>query len=223
MSMTAPYSKKQVQRAGQLLREVRAGRLTDAEDSELWAAIHAVDWWRARHARPLARTNAGLRYYVDKAAPHAQVNVTQRLKRFLTIVNKLERHPTMKLTNMEDIGGVRAVLMTQDQVDFVVQELRRQARWNVTRVREYVSGRDRVRSLTATGPSTSPSRRTAATSRSSSALPGRTRGRSWSSRTRAGCARGSSLAVGQPICESTSGRSRSIWRPASSTGMPRRN
>lgn len=142
MSMTAPYSKKQVQRAGQLLREVRAGRLTDAEDSELWAAIHAVDWWRARHARPLARTNAGLRYYVDKAAPHAQVNVTQRLKRFLTIVNKLERHPTMKLTNMEDIGGVRAVLMTQDQVDFVVQELRRQARWNVTRVREYVSGRD---------------------------------------------------------------------------------
>jgi putative GTP pyrophosphokinase len=82
-------------------------------------------------------------YSKNQAVPEgAQTNVTQRLKRFSTIVDKLDRHPNMALTSTEDIGGVRAVLETQTQVDFVVRELRRQSRWNVTRVREYVSGRD---------------------------------------------------------------------------------
>lgn len=92
------------------------------------------------HAKSLARTNAGLRYYVRKAG--AEPNVTQRLKRFSTIVDKLQRHPTMQLSTMEDIGGVRAVLPRQSQVDDVVRELRRQPRWRIKRVREYISERD---------------------------------------------------------------------------------
>jgi hypothetical protein len=43
---------------------------------------------------------------------------------------------------MEDIGGVRAILPTQAQVDIVVVELRRQRRWTVKRERHYVAGRD---------------------------------------------------------------------------------
>ena len=103
-------------------------------------AVEIVERWRALHARPLAKTNAGLRYYVRRA--DAEPDVTQRLKRFATIVDKLQRHPTMSLSTMEDVGGVRAILPTQAQVDTVVASIRHQPRWNIRRVREYVSGRD---------------------------------------------------------------------------------
>jgi hypothetical protein len=45
------------------------------------------------------------------------VSVTQRLKKFSTILDKLSRYPTMRLTAMEDIGGVRAILPTQAAAD----------------------------------------------------------------------------------------------------------
>jgi ppGpp synthetase/RelA/SpoT-type nucleotidyltranferase len=109
-------------------------------DDEFLDAPKIVEWWRALHARPLARTNAGLRYYVKKAG--AEPQITQRLKRFATIVDKLHRHPTMQLSTMEDIAGVRAVLPRQVHVDAVVRELRRQPRWEIRRVREYITGRD---------------------------------------------------------------------------------
>jgi len=43
---------------------------------------------------------------------------------------------------MEDIGGVRAILPGQSNVDELVRELRRQPRWQIRRVREYITGRD---------------------------------------------------------------------------------
>jgi ppGpp synthetase/RelA/SpoT-type nucleotidyltranferase len=136
MAIARGYSKQQLRRAGRLLRDLH--RMTTFTD-DVFEALDLVDWWRAQHARPLARTNAGLRYYVRKVG--AEPNVTQRLKRFSTIVDKLRREPTMQLTTMEDIGGVRAVLPTQEQVDAVAHELRTQPRWTVRRVREYIAGR----------------------------------------------------------------------------------
>jgi ppGpp synthetase/RelA/SpoT-type nucleotidyltranferase len=73
--------------------------------------------------------------------------VSQRLKRFDAIVEKLDRHPGT-LTQMEDIGGVRAALPEQTMVDAIVVSLER--RWNVRRLREYTDGRDLARSQTAT-------------------------------------------------------------------------
>jgi putative GTP pyrophosphokinase len=138
-----PYSKKQVNRAGKLLRDVRARIVAGDEvqvTEEFVEAVHIADWWRARHARPLARVNAKLRYYVTKVG--AAQEVTQRLKRFSTLWDKLHREPTMQLSTMEDIGGVRAILPTQEQVDRLVTDLRSQERWQIRRVREYVEGRD---------------------------------------------------------------------------------
>jgi putative GTP pyrophosphokinase len=137
--VTPPFSKKQLRKAGRLLRDIAVGDRTATND-ECWEAVTIVEVWRATHAKPLARINAGLRYYVQKAG--SEVDVTQRLKRFSTIVDKLQRHPSMQLNTMEDIGGVRAVLRRQSQVDGVVRELLRQPRWTVKRVREYVSDRD---------------------------------------------------------------------------------
>ncbi len=64
------------------------------------------------------------------------MSVTQRLKKFSTILDKLSRYPTMRLTAMEDIGGVRAILPTQAAADDVARRLRKN--WKVHRYRDYV-------------------------------------------------------------------------------------
>lgn len=140
------YSKNHVNRCGRAVRDFFAsGASLDRADERAWErllhAIAVIDWWRAQHAKPLNRVNAGLRYYVRKVGAVEQ-NVTQRLKRFETIVDKLHRLPRMALTTMEDIGGVRVIMDSQRRIDGVVEELRTQPRWKIRRIREYVEGRD---------------------------------------------------------------------------------
>jgi len=97
----AAHSKNRVKNAGEVLR-----RLESATPDEMLEAIGVIDEWRAGHAKPLRRVNAGLRHYVRKVGVE-QPEVTQRLKRFATIADKLRRQPTMALSRMEDIGGAR--------------------------------------------------------------------------------------------------------------------
>lgn len=140
-----PYSKKQIDKSGRLIRDfAETWRLESREVAierfdvgEIGDAIDVVEDFRGAHARPLARVNAGLRYYVKKAGM-ADPEVTQRLKRFTTIVDKLQREPTMQLSKMEDIGGVRAILLSQRQANDVRDYLRKAERWNIRRVRDYV-------------------------------------------------------------------------------------
>lgn len=134
MAVGLAFSKKRVNRAGKLLREVRVALMADPDSTldefdgrEIREAVTLVEWWRGLHARPLARVNASLRYYIRKADAHPEV--TQRLKRFSTIVHKLQREPTMALTRMEDIGGLRAILPSLDQVLHVAQMLDKADRW----------------------------------------------------------------------------------------------
>lgn len=143
---TPSISRKRINRAGKLLREVRAAldagdddRLDAIDPKRLREAIEIVEWWRSLHARPLRQVNAGLRHYIRKAGCEPP-EVTQRLKRFSTIVHKLNREPTMALSTMEDIGGVRAILPTQDQVLDVVSMLERAKRWTISRRRFYIEG-----------------------------------------------------------------------------------
>lgn len=87
----------------------------------------------------MGRVNAGLRYYIKKCGV-AQPDVTQRLKRLSTIIHKLERHPGMVLTRMEDIGGVRVVVPTQRQALDVATMLQGAQRWKLRRERLYIDG-----------------------------------------------------------------------------------
>lgn len=133
-------SKGQVNRAGRLWAqlmtrwgEVGEQALEEFDRGELVEANGLIAWWRSLHARPLSRVSANLRYYLDEQAP----NITaQRLKRQATIVHKLIREPNMKLAQMADIGGCRALLPDQDKVDAVT--LRVQENWEIVRTRDYV-------------------------------------------------------------------------------------
>lgn len=137
------FTKGQVNRGARLLLDFGAAAGSNITDDELWAtfgldavrqADAAVAWWRGLHAGPLAAVNANLRHYLrDLSLP---INVTQRLKRRVTILDKLRREPRMNLTQMGDIGGVRAIVGSIDEIYAVSRALRKN--WEVERTRDYI-------------------------------------------------------------------------------------
>jgi putative GTP pyrophosphokinase len=134
-----PYSKNRVNRAGELcsqhLRAIAVGKQHGkGNQAELTEAIAIIDWWRSEHAKSLSRVGANLHSY---AAVEGKPIVTQRLKKLQTMIGKLFREPGMKLGRMEDIGGVRAVLPSQDACYRVASQIRRN--WTITRFRDYVT------------------------------------------------------------------------------------
>ncbi len=94
-------SKNQINKAGQILVKDKPG------GEELRWARDLAYRWRACHAYPINTFNSTLRV---KIKDYADPIVAQRLKRMPTIIDKLKRYPAMKLTTMQDIGGLRAVL-----------------------------------------------------------------------------------------------------------------
>ena len=105
-------SATQVKKAGRTLR--RFGRGETVDHDELNRAVRVVQAFRRAHAGPLVTANNGLRSMVRTEG--CRVEVTQRLKRFVTILDKLQREPTLDLSRMQDVGGVRAVLDSIDEV-----------------------------------------------------------------------------------------------------------
>jgi putative GTP pyrophosphokinase len=140
------FSKGEVNRAGQLLRtffhterkEPDIPLWEEWDSDEVVRALEAVTWWKGLHARPLSRTAAGLRYHAreEGGAFEGKVDVTQRLKKRDTIIDKLERFPNMDLTQMHDIGGVRARLPTLECVQATSRRLRKT--WKVSKTRDYI-------------------------------------------------------------------------------------
>ncbi len=105
--ITPQYSKRRVDRAGRTLVEAPADQLPQ-EDLRVFAN------WRSSHAFPLNTFQVYLRQRARSACPDPVVS--QRLKRTPSAIQKLSRFPRMKLSQMQDIGGCRAVVDTVDQV-----------------------------------------------------------------------------------------------------------
>ncbi len=68
--------------------------------------------------------------------------VAQRLKRLPTIIDKLERHPRMNVTTMQDLGGCRVIFPTVDEVERLVGALEASTRAQNKIVRKYDYIRD---------------------------------------------------------------------------------
>ena len=135
--MPAP-SKTQVNKAGRILRDWARSDLAHAEEplpDRVKEALNVVRAYRAWHQYPLIKATNGLRSAVMTS--RCAVEVSQRLKRIPTIVDKLRREPTMQLGNMQDIAGSRAVLNDLDEVQRVAARLRRNR--PVLRMFDYVA------------------------------------------------------------------------------------
>ena len=85
-------------------------------------ALPIVDNWRASHNYPLNTFQITLRRYAQDVSPdRAPPLIAQRIKRLRSIELKLRLKPKMKLTQMQDIGGVRAVVRSIAEVREVAQ------------------------------------------------------------------------------------------------------
>ena len=102
-------SKKTVRRAGEVLRS------SDSSQAEKDLAIDVLSQWRSLFYRPINTFQALIRKKIKDAGIKNAI-VAQRLKRTPSIVTKLKRFPDMQLDRMQDIGGVRAVLNSVDEV-----------------------------------------------------------------------------------------------------------
>ena len=68
-------------------------------------ALDVLDAWRTMHAEPLQKAVA----VIAEHCKGSTVKVSSRLKRAVSIIEKLKRQPEMKLSRMQDIAGVRVV------------------------------------------------------------------------------------------------------------------
>ena len=102
--MTPKYTRGSVNRIGKLLV---AEDLTPEQRNDV---LDQLNDWRSLHLYPLNTFQATLRTHVKKIDPKHGI-VAQRLKRTPTIIDKLKnRHQVMKLGEMQDVGGLRAIV-----------------------------------------------------------------------------------------------------------------
>ena len=100
------------------MRKGRRPVLIDPEDPTDIRGRDVVEWWRSQHVEPML----AVRDAVIRLAPQLELRgirvsaVSFRPKRFESTIEKLTREPG-KLADMVDIGGVRAVVATQEDVD----------------------------------------------------------------------------------------------------------
>lgn len=89
------YTRNEVDKAGDILRDLKSSSLVDP-----WAAS-VLSYWRAIHSYPINTFQATLWNKLKKI--DEQALVAQRLKRFSSIIQKLQRFQDMDLSRMQDI------------------------------------------------------------------------------------------------------------------------
>ncbi|MBU3955206.1 RelA/SpoT domain-containing protein [bacterium] len=110
------YKKSEVDQAGDILVSENPSL------TEIDRAITILDNWRSSHSFPLHVFKVRLKRVSKEVDPDALV--VQRLKRTPAIIRKLEREQTkhMNLSQMQDIGGCRAVLSNVNLVRQLCEE-----------------------------------------------------------------------------------------------------
>ena len=110
MTEAAPrHSRGQVDRAGAILKN------ESATTADRGMARRVVDRWRRQHRIPLVEMRSLL--YRRTLRLTTDGVVAQRLKRFPSVESKLRRFPTLKLSQMQDLGGCRAVVPSVREVE----------------------------------------------------------------------------------------------------------
>ena len=106
---TPLYSRSKVDAAGAVLRVMPYNEI-----ERIGEALVVLNNWRASHAFPLNTFQTSLRDRARRLDPDAVI--AQRLKRLPSILRKLDRFPRMRLSQMQDIGGCRAVVVNVQAV-----------------------------------------------------------------------------------------------------------
>jgi hypothetical protein len=137
----ANYSKSRIDRAGAALARDRY-----RTDDEYLESDDVLDNYRAAHLEPLTWTTATLQEWLDEhGKPYY---LAQRLKRKPQILRKLARLK-VRLSQLQDIGGLRVIVPTNRDVDLLMRFLKQQLdaddNMSLVRTTDYRDhGRDRT-------------------------------------------------------------------------------
>jgi ppGpp synthetase/RelA/SpoT-type nucleotidyltranferase len=138
------YDRERINKAGLLLRDTyrRADRGDGAVIDDIdkwWEAMRIVNNWRSAHAYPLNAIQMTLRNTAKRFDRRALV--AQRIKRLASIEHKLDRFDSMRLSQMQDLGGCRAILETVAHVGQVIVYYSKESRQkhNVATVDDYIA------------------------------------------------------------------------------------
>lgn len=128
------HSKKAVRRSGDVIGD------PTSTPEQIRVARDVISNFRSSHGYPLIGITMHARQRALRVNPEAIV--AQRLKRLPTIIDKLERHPRMNVTTMQDLGGCRVILPTVAEVEDLVAALNASTRAQNKIVRTYDYIRD---------------------------------------------------------------------------------
>ncbi|MCX2837268.1 RelA/SpoT domain-containing protein [Salinimicrobium sp. MT39] len=112
------YSNNEVKEAGKILVSPHS-----YSNQEILYARNILTYWRTIHAGPINTFQATLRDKIYRLG-YKNVVIAQRLKRAVSIVSKLNRFSNMKLSTMQDIAGLRAIVNNVNQVRKVEKSYR---------------------------------------------------------------------------------------------------
>lgn len=136
--MNPLLSNSQVDRAGEILRLHGLGE--SVELTALTDSMVTLTNFRQQHVVPLTTAAMGLRSGLTKHG--FPVQVSQRLKRIPTILDKLQRESSVRLSRLQDIGGCRAVLpdvkTLRSMQDYLADPSTGRTR-ELVRIKDYVS------------------------------------------------------------------------------------
>lgn len=126
------YSRQEVNQAGNLLI---------ADEKVVWVAnrdqmLAIINNWRSSHAFPLQSFKMTLLARAKKIDKKAIV--AQRLKRLPSIELKLRRFPEMRLSQMQDLGGCRAVVRSIRSLEALVKAYEQVRSKNPTKRHEFI-------------------------------------------------------------------------------------
>src|SRR6266498_4478476 len=151
MAWTKPdYKRGEIDRAGDFL--INAGGIADGpatieqiegyvEDVDKAFAI--INNWRSSHSYPLQVLKMTLLTRAKRVDNDAIV--AQRIKRLSSIASKLKRNSNMKLSQMQDLGGCRAVLGTPRRVTELVDIYEKAAAKNPRDRPEFIKKYDYIK------------------------------------------------------------------------------
>jgi (p)ppGpp synthase/HD superfamily hydrolase len=140
MSWALPrYSRQEVNAAGNCLI---------AEDQVIWLQdrdriLETINNWRSSHSFPLQCFKMTLLRRAQSV--DGKAIIAQRLKRLPSIEAKLRRFPNMKLGQMQDIGGCRAVVQNIKRLERLVSRYERGRSKNPTKRHEFVKEKNYIK------------------------------------------------------------------------------
>jgi len=133
------YTKGQINRAGEILSLENPFEDAQCSNEEYFQTFDIVNNWRAVHSYPLQAMKMSLKRRAQRVCPSAIV--AQRLKRLASIKLKLKlsreagNHPS--LSQMQDIGGCRAVMDSVSDVRLVENAFLEASKKNPNRGPQY--------------------------------------------------------------------------------------